>query len=227
VQIFFLLQEHSKHPRGTVIAPKASSLKGSSPVSGSVLGLYKRCICLLGDSALVNTVLGIQHLLYRPPPVVFCNLGAAVPAAVCRWGLARAVLMWGGVSRGYTIIITSILRNIWFPPARPCFAIQHAIWVTAISCKGQVGTIACVFGLYKTFVYFSATVNEPVIILLPPPPVMSTLSTAQGTPPPRPSFCIIYTIQYWQWRYCVKAKCVCVSLDRPSSSPTRGCVDRI
>ena len=27
--------------------------------------------------------------------------GAAVPAAVCRWGLARAVLMWGGVSRGY------------------------------------------------------------------------------------------------------------------------------
>ena len=28
-------------------------------------------------------------------------VGAAVPAAVCRWGLARAVLMWGGViSRG-------------------------------------------------------------------------------------------------------------------------------
>jgi len=25
-------------------------------------------------------------------------VGAAVPAAVCRWGLARAVLMWGGVS---------------------------------------------------------------------------------------------------------------------------------
>jgi len=27
-------------------------------------------------------------------------VGAAVPAAVCRWGLARAVLVWGGVSRG-------------------------------------------------------------------------------------------------------------------------------
>ena len=27
-------------------------------------------------------------------------VGAAVPAAVCRWGLVRAVLMWGGVSRG-------------------------------------------------------------------------------------------------------------------------------
>jgi len=25
-------------------------------------------------------------------------VGAAVPTAVCRWGLARAVLMWGGVS---------------------------------------------------------------------------------------------------------------------------------
>jgi len=33
-------------------------------------------------------------------------VGAAVPAAVCRWGLARAVLMWGGVSRsGVNIII--------------------------------------------------------------------------------------------------------------------------
>jgi len=32
---------------------------------------------------------------------------AAVPAAVCRWGLDRAVLMWGGVSRGYTIIIST------------------------------------------------------------------------------------------------------------------------
>jgi len=27
-------------------------------------------------------------------------VGAAVPAGLTRWGLARAVLMWGGVSRG-------------------------------------------------------------------------------------------------------------------------------
>jgi len=33
---------------------------------------------------------------------VFPVVGAAVPAAVCRWGLARAVLMWGGVTRGQT-----------------------------------------------------------------------------------------------------------------------------
>jgi len=38
-------------------------------------------------------------------------VGAAVPAAVCRWGLARAVLMWGGVSRGYTIIIKAAIRD--------------------------------------------------------------------------------------------------------------------
>jgi len=31
-------------------------------------------------------------------------VGAAAPAAVCRWGLARAVLMWGGLS-GVNIII--------------------------------------------------------------------------------------------------------------------------
>ena len=31
-------------------------------------------------------------------------VGVAVPAAVCRWGLARAVLVWGGVS-GVNIII--------------------------------------------------------------------------------------------------------------------------
>jgi len=36
-------------------------------------------------------------------------VGVAVPAAVCRWGLARAVLMWGGVSRGYTIIILVVV----------------------------------------------------------------------------------------------------------------------
>ena len=32
--------------------------------------------------------------------LVKAKVGAAVPAAVCRWGLARAVLMWGGFSRG-------------------------------------------------------------------------------------------------------------------------------
>jgi len=31
-------------------------------------------------------------------------VGAAVPAVVCTWGCANAVLVWGGVSRGYTII---------------------------------------------------------------------------------------------------------------------------
>ena len=36
-----------------------------------MLGLYKICVCLFGDCALVNTVLGIQHLLYCTPLLYF------------------------------------------------------------------------------------------------------------------------------------------------------------
>jgi len=32
------------------------------------LGLYKRFVCLFGDCTLVNTILGMQHLLYCTPP---------------------------------------------------------------------------------------------------------------------------------------------------------------
>jgi len=35
------------------------------------VGLYKIFVCLFGDCALVNTILGIQHLLYCTPPLSF------------------------------------------------------------------------------------------------------------------------------------------------------------
>ena len=35
---------------------------------GVCVGLYKIFVCAFGDCALVNTFLGIQHLLYYNPP---------------------------------------------------------------------------------------------------------------------------------------------------------------
>ena len=35
----------------------------------------------------------------------------------------------------------------------------------------------------------------------------------QYTTPPRPTFCITYTIQYWQWQYRVKAKLPLITPD--------------
>ena len=37
-------------------------------------------------------------------------------------------------------MLQSILRNLWFPPRGPCFAIQHTILAIAIACKGQPTT---------------------------------------------------------------------------------------
>jgi len=62
-------------------------------------------------------------------------------------------------------------------------------------------------GLHKIFVHVHAFVNKSIILLLPPPPVMPTqlqlycTITAQGKPP-RPSFCMLYTIHYVRWQYC-------------------------
>ena len=67
--------------RSSVHVPKRLTL-GLGPPSGVSIGR------LSGVGALWDCV---PHV---------CGGGAAVPAAVCRWGLARAVLMWGGVSRG-------------------------------------------------------------------------------------------------------------------------------
>ena len=36
---------------------------------GAWVGLYERFFCLFGDCALVNTILGVQHLLYCTPPL--------------------------------------------------------------------------------------------------------------------------------------------------------------
>jgi len=35
------------------------------------VGLYKISVCIFGDCALVNTILGMQHLLYCNPPLYF------------------------------------------------------------------------------------------------------------------------------------------------------------
>jgi len=61
--------------------------------------LYDGCRPVLDGEAILNVpccLIPREATGINPCPVV----GAAVPAAVCRWGLARAVLMWGGVSRG-------------------------------------------------------------------------------------------------------------------------------
>jgi len=42
------------------------------------LDLHKIFVCLFGDCALVNTIPGIQHLLYCTHPLVFCNQYCAV-----------------------------------------------------------------------------------------------------------------------------------------------------
>jgi len=34
------------------------------------VGLYKRFVCVFGDCALVNTIIGIQHLLDCNPPLL-------------------------------------------------------------------------------------------------------------------------------------------------------------
>ena len=42
------------------------ALASTSALAGC--GLYKRFVCLFGDCALANTILGMQHLLYCNPP---------------------------------------------------------------------------------------------------------------------------------------------------------------
>jgi len=37
---------------------------------GGHIGPYKMFVCLLGDCALVNTMLGIHYNLYRTPPLL-------------------------------------------------------------------------------------------------------------------------------------------------------------
>ena len=72
-----------KYPLSTHVKPgvklhtKAYLLRASRPASHSTpasrlaLGPYKIFVCKFGGCALVNTILGIQHLLYCPPLLYF------------------------------------------------------------------------------------------------------------------------------------------------------------
>ena len=45
------------------------------PCDALRLGLYQILVCLFGNRALVNTILGIQHLLYcNPPPRILQSI---------------------------------------------------------------------------------------------------------------------------------------------------------
>jgi len=54
------------------ISLQSHPFKISSIVKADIAAFYKISVCLFGECALVNTILGIQHLVYYNPPPPLC-----------------------------------------------------------------------------------------------------------------------------------------------------------
>ena len=102
-------------PRGS--SPHQDSA-GTVPSSTPPLGLFKIFVCVLGDCALVNTILGMQHLPSRIPPVVFFNQHWAIYAppfppwvAIQHTILVMAISRKGQTAAGPAAPSTTDTRN--------------------------------------------------------------------------------------------------------------------
>jgi len=137
------------------------------------LGLYKIFVCLFREGALINTILGIQHLLHCTRP--------------------RCMLQSILSSTWFPPAPPASPFNIQYWQSQSC--VKAAAQAASALAAAQVS-------LYKIFILFEVFVHESITPFYCPPPALPTLllyyytTFAQYTTLPRPDPPVVFNTPY-------------------------------